>query len=238
MTAVAWGALAAWATVLIALVAGWIAYQQVTEARKTREKVAQPDVVVYVEHNENDWQHIDLVIKNFGQTPAYNVIPTLPSLKCVPFTNPVTGEEITEVIVPEWIAVLAPGQEWRTVWDYGEDMVNYEGELPSNFVGSVEFDDEPIPPKKGFSQPVSLDTRMFWNAIRVSTEKSKSSEKALYKIADTLSTYTKEHSGPWVYVVPGEEERQYKANRAATFKERGERMRRQLRGEQNSAEAT
>lgn len=190
MTAVAWDALASWITAIVAIAAASFGYQQVREARTTREKVAQPDVVVYVDHNENDWQYLDLVIKNFGQTPAYNVIPTLPPLKRVPFTNAVTGEEITEVFVPARIAVLAPGQEWRTMWDDGEDIANYENELPSNFVGSVEFDDEPIPRKKSFSNPVSLDTRMFWNSMRVSTEKANSSEKALYKIADALTGYT------------------------------------------------
>lgn len=236
MTAEAWSALAAWATVAIAIGAAWFAYQQVTEARKTREKVAQPDVVVYVDHNESDWQQIDLVIKNFGQTPAYNIRLTVPPLKRVPFTNQVTGEEVTEVFVPDTIAVLAPGQAWRTMWDDGQEMAHYEGPLPSKFVGSIAFDDKLIPDKESFVNPISLDTRMFWNSMRASTEKARSTEKALYKIADTLDGYKKEHGGMWLYVIPGDEERQYNANRAAHIKERSQRIRRQLPGEPAPAE--
>lgn len=236
MTAESWSALAAWATVAIAIGAAWFAYQQVTEARKTREKVAQPDVVVYVDHNESDWQQIDLVIKNFGQTPAYNIRLTLPPLKRVPFTNQVTGEEVTEVFIPDTIAVLAPGQEWRTMWDDGQEIAEYKGVLPSKFVGSIAFDDKLIPDKESFSNPISLDTRMFWNSMRTSTEQARSTEKALYKIADTLDGYKNEHGGMWLYVIPGEEERQYNANRAAHFKERSQRIRRQLSGETTPAE--
>lgn len=236
MTAEAWGALAAWATVAIAIGAAWFAYQQVTEARKTREKVAQPDVVVYVDHNESDWQQIDLVIKNFGQTPAYNIRLTLPPLKRVPFTNQVTGEEVTEVFIPDTIAVLAPGQEWRTMWDDGQEMAEYKGVLPSKFVGSIEFDDKLIADKESFSNPISLDTRIFWNSMHASTEKVRSTEKALYKIADTLDGYKNEHGGMWLYVIPGEEERQYNANRAAHLKERSQRIQRQLSGETTPAE--
>jgi hypothetical protein len=229
-----WIALTAIAQALTVGVAGWAliyARGQVKEARETRERVAQPDVVVYVDHNQNDWQYIDLVIKNFGQTPAYNVRLTLPPLKRVPFENAMTGEEITEVWVPTSIAVLAPGQEWRTMWDDGEDIAEYEGELTSKFVGSVEFDDKMNADKPSFTNPISLDTRMFWNSMRVGTEKSRSAEKALYEISGTLKSYKKQHDGIWVSTVPGEEERQYYANLSAHLKERHDAIDRQLNGE-------
>jgi hypothetical protein len=104
------------ATVLVAGVALVYARGQVKEARETRERVAQPEVVVYVDHHKVR-RYMDLVIKNFGQTTAYNIRLTLPPLLVAPFTSRLTGEEVTSLWVPETIAVLAPGQEWRTGWD-------------------------------------------------------------------------------------------------------------------------
>lgn len=232
MTADAWAAFAQWVTAAIALGAAVFAYFQVIEARKTREKVAQPDVVVYIEHSENDWQHFDLVIKNYGQTPAYNIQLTLPPLQRVPLTNGVTGEEVTEVYVPKSIAVLAPGQEWRSMWDDATEREKHKESLRTQFVGSVSFDDKMVPDKASYSNPISLDTNMFYNTMRVGvTEKSRTTEKALYEIAGTLKGFTKEHGGVWVYAVPGEDEHQYLDKRAAYLKERHERTMRQLRGE-------
>jgi hypothetical protein len=236
MSADFWAAVAAIAQALTVLVAGWAlvyARGQVKEARETRERVAQPDVVVYVDHNQNNWHYLDLVIKNFGQTPAYNVRLTLPPLKRVPFANAVTGEEVTEVWLPTSIAVLAPGQEWRSMWDDGEDIAEYEGDLPSQFVGSVQFDGKMNPNKPSFSNPISLDTRMFWNAMYVSTEKAKTVEKALYEISGTLKGYKKKHDGIWVYTVPGDEERQYYEDLSSHLKERHAHVNRQLRSERD-----
>lgn len=221
-TAETWAAIAQWVTAAIAVGAAWFAYQQVTQARRTAERVAQPDVVVYVDHNRSNWHYLDLIIKNFGQTPAYNVRLTLPPLARVPFTNQVTGEEVTNVWVPTSIAVLAPGQEWRTIWDDGEEIASYDGDLPSQFVGSVQFDGAMNPKKPSFTNPISLDTRMFWNTMYVRTEKARTAEKALYEISRTLKGYRKEHEGIWVYNMPADEERQYYVDLAARLKQREE----------------
>ncbi|WP_319454542.1 MULTISPECIES: hypothetical protein [unclassified Mycobacterium] len=230
MTADAWAALAQWVTALIAVGALVYARGQVKEARETRERVAQPDVVVYIELDPNDWQYMDLVIKNFGQTPAYNIRFTLPPLKLVPYENMVTGEQVDQLFVPNQIAVLAPGQEWRTSWASGIERAEYEGDLQTQFVGDVEFDDKMNPDKPSYRNPISLDTNMFWNTLRVTTEKARSPEKALYEISKTLKGYAKQHSGVWVYTVPGEDERQYYEDLAARLRERSEQTRRELAG--------
>ena len=225
-----WAAWAQCVTALIAFGAAIFAYQQVKEARATRERVAQPDVVVYIERDPQNWHYMDLVIKNFGQTPAYNIRLTLPPLEVVPWENMVTGEQVTELWLPNGIAVLAPGQEWRTSWDSGIERAEYKGELKTQFVGRVDFDDK-MNGGKTYSNPVSLDANMFWNTLHVTTEKSRSSEKALYEIAGTLKGYTKQHSGVWVYTVPGGDERQYYEDLAAHLKARSEQTRRALAGQ-------
>lgn len=232
MRADAWSALAAWVTVFIAIGAAWFAYQQVTEARRTRERVAQPDVVMYIDHNPVDWHHMDIVIKNFGQTPAYNVrVVGLPPLQVVPFENASTGEQVTTLYVPKSIAVLAPGQEWRSAWESGIDIEEYDGELPTNYIGTVRFDDKMIADKESFENPISLDTNTFKNMIRISPEKSRTVEKALYEISGTLKDYKRQHGGIWVYTVNGADERSYYEGKAERFKEWRRRMSERLHGE-------
>lgn len=230
----AWTALAAVAQVGTVGVAGWAliyARGQVKEARETRERVAQPEVVVFIERDPQNWHYMDLVVKNFGQTTAYNIRITLPPLAVVPWTRADTGEEVTSLYVPENIAVLAPGQDWRTSWDSGIEREEYEGELQTQFVGHVEFDDKMNPDKPSYRNPISLDANMFRDSMHVTTEKGRSAEKALYEIAQTLKGYTNQHQGVWVYAEPGDAQRQRLADFAAVVKARRSQIGRMLRGE-------
>jgi hypothetical protein len=209
MTADTWVAVAAIAQAATVVVAGWAliyARGQVREARETRERVAQPDVVVYVDRHEVR-RYMDLVIKNFGQTTAYNIRLTLPPLEVAPSTSRRTGEEVDSLYVPKKIAVLAPGQEWRTMWDSAVRRENYRGELQDHYGGFVEFDDRIDPDKPSYRNPISLDIKMFWNTTWIERNESKMVRDALYKIAGTLKSYNKEHDGIWVYTVPGDGER-------------------------------
>ncbi|MDV3129890.1 hypothetical protein M1247_33650 [Mycobacterium sp. 21AC1] len=66
--------------------------------------------------------------------------------------NLVTGVEVTELYVPDSIVVLAPGQEWRTVWESAIRWNDYEEkrlrspqlnlrELGTVFVGDITYED-------------------------------------------------------------------------------------------------
>lgn len=170
-----WAAIAQWVTVVIAGGAAWFAYRQVGEARKTREEVAQPNVVIFADFNRVKPQFVDLVIKNFGQTPAYDIIPDVEPLERTSETG--ASEGIGTVYLPSKIVVLAPGQEWRTVWDSVVSRSEYEfvrnllpqvglRELKDTAIGSgqVTYKDSN---GKAFKNPVRLDFSMFHNAIRI-----------------------------------------------------------------------
>ena len=204
-----WAAWAQWVTAAIAIGAAVFAYQQVKLARDTRERVAQPDVVVYMDHHAVR-PYLDLVVKNFGQTAAYNVRLTLPPLVVAPYTSNLTGKQVTSLWLPESIAVLAPGQEWRTVWDSAIRREKYRertGEnLRADFVGSVAFDDK-VTAGKNYSNPIALDADMFYNTTWIQQNKGKTVTDALYDIASTIKSYKHEDDGIWVYTVPGDEER-------------------------------
>jgi hypothetical protein len=53
-----------------ALVYAWRAYQR---ARAQAEELMQPNVAMYMEPAANDWHLVELVVRNFGQTPAYGI---------------------------------------------------------------------------------------------------------------------------------------------------------------------
>jgi hypothetical protein len=214
MHADAWAALAQWVTAAIALGAAVFAYFQVVEARRTRERVAQPDVVVYVDHHEIR-RYMDLVVKNFGQTTAYNVRLILPPLKVAPFRSRITAEMVDSLALPKSIAVLAPGQEWRTVWDSAVRRAKHIGELETQFVGRVEFDDKIVSDKPSYNNPVSLDINMFWNTTWIQRSESRTVKDALYNIAGTLEGFTDQRHGVWVYPVSSVQERQRRTQEAA-----------------------
>lgn len=205
-----WEAWGTWATAFVAIGAAIFAYQQVKEARKTRERVAQPEVIVFLDHH-NVRRYVDFVIKNFGQTTAYNIQITLPPLDVAHYVNQDTGKEVRHLLRPDKIAVLAPGQEWRTVWDSVVRRENFKGVLTDQYGGHVTFDDKVSgKDKRSYCNPIALDIRMFWNTMWIERNESRSVKNALYEISETLQEYKDEHGGVWVYTVPGDKERAHR----------------------------
>ncbi|HKO30125.1 MAG TPA: hypothetical protein VJU54_03235 [Nitrospiraceae bacterium] len=225
MRSEAWSAIADGSTVGIAVAAAIFAYYQVVEARRTRERMAQPNVVVFIDHNPNGWQHTDLVIKNFGQTTAYRIHITSPPFPVVPYVKASDGIEINTLQMPSHIGVLAPGQEWRTVIDSAVDRKALGEELSDNdIVGDVSFTDTMVPdfrrrtcrkPKKPYRNPVWLDPKLFKNMLRVPPgDPTKQISDKIGEVADALNTGNEPDKGLWVYTVPGDEESLRRTRRA------------------------
>lgn len=141
-----WSAIAAWLTLLVALGAALVTVHQVVEGRRQRaeddaaahdrlrqqakqawdlhgsqleaqrelaEQAAQPYVVVFAEAKVMaSGNYAELVVRNVGKTPAYDVRLT--------FDQTVMSEldrsETHPLRIPDRFPVLAPGQEWRTLW--------------------------------------------------------------------------------------------------------------------------
>lgn len=90
--------------------------EQARQAQLTRDEMAQPNVMIFAEPNPADWQILEIIIKNFGNTPAYGVSVILDSpLQSLP--NNISNGENYDIPIPVTIPVLAPGQQWTTVWD-------------------------------------------------------------------------------------------------------------------------
>jgi hypothetical protein len=144
-----WLVWAAWAAILLGVVALLFANRQIKLNRRLAAQQTRPNVAVFMEPHPADWHVIELVVRNFGQTAAYDIRFS--------FTNPPTVAEyensadgyadITELQLPRELPVLAPGQEWRMVWDSALDRAEIGSGIESRFAGTVTYYDRPAMPR-------------------------------------------------------------------------------------------
>ena len=69
----AWTAMAAWLAVVVTIAALVYAWRQFQSAKHETEDLSQPNVAMYMEPSASDWHLVELVVKNFGQKPAYGI---------------------------------------------------------------------------------------------------------------------------------------------------------------------
>ncbi|MDV3135650.1 hypothetical protein M1248_27100 [Mycobacterium sp. 29Ha] len=141
-----WIALAAWVAVMVlvaALIYAWRAYQR---ARAHAEELMQPNVAMFMEPAAHDWHLVELVVRNFGQTPAYGIRfewahpPTVGKYENVYEDRYV---DIVPLNLPAEIPYLAPSQEFRIVWDSALDRRELGETIASRFDGAVIYSDQP-----------------------------------------------------------------------------------------------
>ena len=141
-----WIALAAWVAVMVlvaALIYAWRAYQR---ARAHAEELMQPNVAMFMEPAAHDWHLVELVVRNFGQTPAYGIRfewahpPTVGKYENVYEDRYV---DIVPLNLPAEIPYLAPSQEFRIVWDSALDRRELGETIASRFDGVVTYSDQP-----------------------------------------------------------------------------------------------
>lgn len=181
-------AIAAVLTFVVALVALLYAREQINEAAQARELTkeleverAQPYVVVYSEPSGATMAIVDLVIKNYGATAARDV-----RVKIDPWPVRTTGSpEGERVGIPDIIPVLAPGQEWRAMWDNG--VQRRDSEHPDRHEGVVTYlgieDAER-------SSPIVLDWSIYSSRRWVVMYGEHDSAKALREIQKTMGKWS------------------------------------------------
>ncbi|MDT5160860.1 MAG: hypothetical protein QOC90_1170, partial [Mycobacterium sp.] len=73
LSAGAWTALAAWLAVVVSVAALVYAWRQYQRAKEQTAQLMQPNVAMFMEPSASDWHLVELVVKNFGKTPAYRI---------------------------------------------------------------------------------------------------------------------------------------------------------------------
>ena len=142
----AWTALAAWLALCITVAALIYAWRQFQHAKQENDDLSQPNVSMYMEPSASDWHLIELVVKNFGQKPAYGIkleFATPPTVARYEGADADNYVDIVTLQLPQEIPYLAPSQEWRTVWDSALDRKQLGEAIASRFDGAITYYDEP-----------------------------------------------------------------------------------------------
>jgi len=160
----AWTALGTWVTAIaalgtmgIAIIAALVARRQLREAKTNRMQTRQlqdeqgrPYVVAFMDAVAHNPQFIDLVIRNYGRTAAFDVRTQITP---TPQESPASsGNPVADIPIPDCISLLAPSQEWRTLWDFGP--ARQDAQLPDLHTGTIKYADFKGNP---LSTPVRLD---------------------------------------------------------------------------------
>src|ERR1700757_1592932 len=145
-TWLAWGA---WAATLVGVLALAFASRQLRLNRRLTTEQIRPHVGMFMEPHPTDWHVIEIVVRNFGQTAAYNIrfsFPTPPTV--ADYENASDNyADVVELKLPRGLPVPPPGQEWRLVWDSALDRAEIGSGIESRFAGTVIYHDRPDRPR-------------------------------------------------------------------------------------------
>jgi len=173
-------AAAAALTFLVAVAAAIVALVQVIEARRTRDEQSRPYVVAYL---VMDRFLLDLVIKNFGTTPARNV-RVVPSKDMHRVTAQNAAIDLIRVF--DSMPVLVPGQEWRTFFDSGHDLAQAQAAGNSHEIYSVTITCDDWRGRPVRAETFELDWHQFEAIIYGTPKTIEDVAKGVEKIADEL----------------------------------------------------
>lgn len=144
-----WVAWAVWAALTIGVIALILTNRQIQRNRQLTAEQARPYVAMLMEPHVADWHVIELVVRNFGRTAAYDIGFSFPNPPTVAeYENASEGyADVVELQLPRELPTLAPGQEWRMVWDSAIDRAEIGRGVESRFPGTVTYYDRPQQPR-------------------------------------------------------------------------------------------
>jgi hypothetical protein len=162
-----WLAIAAWTALAVGIAALIFVWLHVRRKQAQTTEQVRPYVSMFMEPHAADWHLIELVTRNFGRTAAYDVKFTfLRPLTVARYEEEYDDQrpEVVSLPLPEVLPVLAPGQEWRTVWDSQMDREELGEAIESRFDGAITYADSPQGSRKRrqYQSKVDLD----WDALQ------------------------------------------------------------------------
>jgi hypothetical protein len=168
----AWLVWSLWAGLALGIVALVFTNYQIRRNRQLATEQIRPHVGMLMEPHVTDWHVIEVVVRNFGRTAAYDIrfsFPTPPTVAA--YENASDGyADVVELQLPRELPTLAPGQEWRMVWDSALDRAEIGNAIESRFEGSVIYYDRPEQPKgwrfwKLPRKPLETKVVLDWDAL-------------------------------------------------------------------------
>jgi len=167
-------------TFLAVIVGAYVAWRQVSEARRLREEQARPFVVIDFHAVANFF--IEVRITNLGTTLAYDA-----QFK---FDRPPTSTHEDRNLANlnlfrNGIPSLAPGKEFVFFFDTYPDRI--EKDLPMSYEVHVTYTD---PSGKGYSDRAVLDLDIYYDSGGITQHGLHDVHKQLKRIADNLKNWT------------------------------------------------
>lgn len=166
-------AIAAWAALALAIFTLFYFHRQLKLNRQLRTEEVRPQVAMFMEPHAADWHVIEIVVRNFGTTAAHDVQldfinhPTVAAYEEHSYDG---HPEVAELDLPSELTFLAPGQEWRTVWDSAISRDQLGGNIRSRFDGKLTYYDKPRPDreKKAWNKRQAYETKVTldWGTLQ------------------------------------------------------------------------
>ncbi|MEU7051494.1 hypothetical protein [Streptomyces eurythermus] len=152
-------------TLMVAVIAAVAAFRQVREARTLRLEQAQPFVVLDIETSGTGHPHTDLVIRNIGQTLAYDVrLKFSPELQSTMDEDNTLGPLADASIFKRGIPSMPPGREYRMLF---EDMpARYESDLTRQYDLEISYFNS-RGEQETLKQVLDLDAFYGYGTVRV-----------------------------------------------------------------------
>src|SRR5262249_58966274 len=124
-----------WAAMGFGVMALVFTNHQISRNRRLAAEQTRPHVGMLMEPHAADWHVIELVVRNFGRTAAYDIRFSFPSPPTVAeYENAADGyADVVELQLPRELPVLAPDQEWRMVWGSALDRAEIGTGIESRF---------------------------------------------------------------------------------------------------------
>lgn len=164
-----WLTVAAWAGLALGLAALLFTARALRQNRQLKRDELRPHVVMYMEPHPSDWHVIELVVRNFGKSAAHDIRFHFDE----PLTvgryedGPADGlPDIAELRFPSELGQLAPGQEWRTVWDSAISREQFGGQIGSRFEGILRYADRPGARRSADRQTYESSVVLDWATLQ------------------------------------------------------------------------
>jgi hypothetical protein len=165
--------------------------ESIREMRLSREEQAKPKVVCYCEHNKTSRRFFDFVIKNYGNSTAFNVR--------LVFSPQILWYGLGRVD-EKTFKIMPPGYEWRTFWP--PFPVPDHPSIPDEFTANITYEwDNPLKHEeyvvgfdiKSLMGSGSLSETTMGDTLQRISEiaKNVASEDSLHEIAESVKEVAK-----------------------------------------------
>jgi len=156
----------------------WKTWTMAREMKLSREEHAKPQVLCYFEHNKSSRRMCDLVLKNFGNSTAFNVRFVF---------SPQLQSHSLGTVAEKSLRIMPPGYEWRTF--FSSFLVRDYSAGSEGYTACITYDWDT--PRKHESYETVFDIKSLPGTLWVDQP---TLEDALQELAEVIRNRTNENS--------------------------------------------